>query len=288
MVGTLQARRRGIDAGLPAVEVMYFTDPYCSWCWATEPVWLRLQEEFGDQVHFRTVMGGLVERAGRALGDRPRIEWLRQHVVEVAARSGQPIDPAFLDQVDESFSTWPACIHVKAAELQAEDYGHRFLRGLRKGIMLQQTRASDPLEVVQLAEAVEGLDPMEWTSSLADGSALQAFLDDRRTCVAAGVSGFPTLLLRSTEVPEPRSVVGYQHYEAVRAVLMDVAPWLVARPPRDVVDLLFDHGPMTTREIQEIHGMSPAEAFQMLDGLAMDGQIERDAGDRFWRLPGAD
>ena len=42
------------------IKITYFTDPYCSWCWATEPVLMRLQETYRDQVKVRYVLGGLV------------------------------------------------------------------------------------------------------------------------------------------------------------------------------------------------------------------------------------
>ena len=43
------------------VELISFTDPYCSWCWATEPILYRLRETYREQLSFRYVMGGLVE-----------------------------------------------------------------------------------------------------------------------------------------------------------------------------------------------------------------------------------
>jgi protein-disulfide isomerase-like protein with CxxC motif len=41
------------------VEVRYYSDPACPWSWGTEPKLLRLMWEFGDQLRFVWVMGGL-------------------------------------------------------------------------------------------------------------------------------------------------------------------------------------------------------------------------------------
>ena len=44
-----------------AIEIVEYTDPYCTWCWGSEPVLRHLQEAYGDQLTIRFVMGGLVE-----------------------------------------------------------------------------------------------------------------------------------------------------------------------------------------------------------------------------------
>jgi putative protein-disulfide isomerase len=47
-----------------AVEVRYLTDPACSWSWAYEPTIRRLMAEFGDELRWRFVMGGLARDYG--------------------------------------------------------------------------------------------------------------------------------------------------------------------------------------------------------------------------------
>lgn len=287
--GTIQERSR-IDIGdaFPAVEVILFTDPYSSWCWATEPVWLRLKETYGGRVHFRTVMGGLVESGAQFFDPQgQRLAWIRQHLREVSKRSGQPIDPAFLDGMDDSFSTWPACIHVKAAQLQGEDLGHRMLRRLRRAIMMEHRQGSDPVVASEAAADVEGLDLTMWRGALADGTALGAFLEDRNTCQRYGIHGFPTFVIRtSKEGRAPRVLTGYRPYQEIEDALRGLAPWLEPRDPRPVVDLLFDCGPMTTREVQEVEGASPREALDALDELVAEGTVEASpiAGGTLWAL----
>ncbi len=270
------------------VEIILFTDPYSSWCWAEEPVWLRLREAYGGRVHFKTVMGGLVESGAQFFDPQgQRLAWIRQHLGEVSRRSGQPIDPAFLDDFDDSFSTWPACIHVKAAHLQGEDIGHRMLRRLRRAIMMERKQASDPRVASRVAGDVEGMDLTMWRGALADGSALTAFLDDRALCMKYGISGFPTIVIRTSKKGKaPRVLTGYRPFPEIERALHELAPWLVPRPPRAVVDLLFDCGPLTTREVQEVQGTSPKAALEILDGLAMEGQVESTsvAGGTLWAL----
>ena len=44
-----------------AIEITSYTDPYCTWCWGSEPILRKIQEVYGEQVYLRFVMGGLVE-----------------------------------------------------------------------------------------------------------------------------------------------------------------------------------------------------------------------------------
>ena len=46
-----------------SIELIEFTDPYCTWCWGSEPILRRIQETYGEQVRLRFVMGGLTDDA---------------------------------------------------------------------------------------------------------------------------------------------------------------------------------------------------------------------------------
>src|SRR3546814_21038319 len=45
---------------VPGAEIVYFTDPLCSWSWALEPQWRRLLFTFGDRLSWRYRMGGML------------------------------------------------------------------------------------------------------------------------------------------------------------------------------------------------------------------------------------
>jgi hypothetical protein len=51
------------SAAEPQIILTYFTHPYCSWCWATEPIILRLRETYRSQIRLRYVMGSLETKA---------------------------------------------------------------------------------------------------------------------------------------------------------------------------------------------------------------------------------
>src|SRR5215204_1689426 len=131
---------------MPAI-VTYYTDPACSWSWGSEPKLRRLMWEFGDELRFTWVMGGLARSYGTGYRDSESgvgsgpdcfgdlmAEWL-----ETAAGSGMPIDARIWSQ-NPIASTYPACQAVKAATEQGAGAAYRYLRRLREGLMTERKK----------------------------------------------------------------------------------------------------------------------------------------------------
>jgi putative protein-disulfide isomerase len=278
------------------VVITYFTDPYCSWCWATEPMLYRLRETYRDQVQIRYVMGGLVRDMADfydSLNDIRTTAEVAPHWRMVSERSGQPIDERLMEDItDPHFSTWPACIAVKAAQLQGDTVGEAYLRRLRRAALTERRIISRPEVYRELAQQVRGLDIARFEQSLADGSAERAFQDDLATCRRYGVTGFPTLLFSAAEtvrVPgseQPVLVVGHRTFATYRQVLRHIAPHLEEHSPRQPVAMLAEYGPLTTRELAEVLGQTLQEVGEQMRILAAQGLVEavEVRGGEFWRL----
>lgn len=246
---------------MPDLEVVYFTDPFCSWCWATEPALLALRERHRGRLSVRNVMGGLVRDMSDfhdvANGIRTTAE-VAPHWREVAERSGQPIDEQLmLDITDPHWSTWPACVAVKAAALQGGDLGDRFLRRLRRAALTERAQAQRRDVQLRLAAEVTGLDVARFEADLGSPAAAEAFRRDRAECAEYGASGFPTMLFRlagATAADGGILVGGHRTLELYERVVDELAPGLDRRPPRTIAELVADHGPLTTRELAVITG----------------------------------
>jgi putative protein-disulfide isomerase len=125
----------GASVGVP---VHYFTDPACPISWGNDPTIRRLIVEFGVELDWRLVMGGLArDYKGHEKG--ALVRW-----VEDAAEIEMPVDPLLWKDGPIS-STYPACIAVKAAGEQGVDAGARYLRVLREGLLCFR-RKLDSLE----------------------------------------------------------------------------------------------------------------------------------------------
>ncbi len=42
----------------PILQITGFTDPYCTWCWGSEPILRKIREVYGAQVSIGFIMGG--------------------------------------------------------------------------------------------------------------------------------------------------------------------------------------------------------------------------------------
>ncbi len=280
----------------PRVEITYFTDPYCSWCWATEPQLYRIRETYREQVRIRFVMGGLVRDMADFYDSLNQIRTTAEvapHWRMVSERSGQPIDERLMEDItDPHFSTWPACIAVKAAQLQGEALGEAYLRRLRRAALTERRIISRPDVYLELAEEVPGLDMDRFRADLDAGAADRVFQADLAECRRYGVTGFPTLLFAAAGevgapgVGQPLLVVGHRSFATYRQVLLRVAPDLREYAPRDPTRLLAVYGPLTTRELAELLDRSLDEVRAHMEALAARGRVEHLAVRRgeFWRL----
>jgi predicted DsbA family dithiol-disulfide isomerase len=229
-------------------------------------------------------MGGLVKDMSEffdaANGIRATAE-VAPHWRMVSERSGQPIDERImLDITDPHWSTWPACIAVKAAGLQGADVGERYLRRLRRAALTERIQVQREDAQLALAREVRGLDLAAFQTELGGPRAAEAFREDIATCRAYGVSGFPTLLLQPADDDSDRRVRsilvnGYRSLQSLERALAGVAPGLVKHPARSVGDLLAEYGPLTEAELSAISSLTPPELANALDAAAARGRVAR-------------
>src|SRR4051812_40149486 len=149
------------------VEVVEYTDPWCSWAWGTEPKLRLLRWQLGDRLSWRTVMGDLVPdlRLERPDFDAARAAPRRaEYWREVHEHTGMPW-PEHLRRVPVRSEV--AGRAVKAAQQQGDEPCRRLLRALRESCFLEGEPADDRERILDLAARVVGV----------DGSRLAADLD---------------------------------------------------------------------------------------------------------------
>ena len=281
------------------LEVMVFTDPYCSWCWATEPMILSMMERYREQIHFTYVFGGLIKDfddfydPDNDIRDAAATE---PHWKMVSKRTGQPIDEKLWEDIApiRHFSTWPANIAAKAAFLQSEEVGFRYLRRLRRAALTERRIISNSEVFEQLARETEGLDFERFRRDVYDGTAKSAFLDDQITCTEWQTWGFPTMIFYK-EGADPRHLTrdvatyvgGHRSMDTYDAVIHELCPDIHEYEPRGERELLADYGPMTERELGQVHGRTKEQELKVLEGLEREGAVVRTERVRgnVWSLP---
>ena len=276
----------------PVIEIVCFTDPYCTWCWGSEPILGKVEETYGRQVEISYRMGGLVEDitvfsdpANRIGGD----DWYRQvadHWVEASHRHGMPVDEqVFYDLEDEFESTYPASIAFEAARLQGEEQGKRYLRSLRVAAAAER-RAIHRLNVqLELASDI-GLDLNRFRGDIESGAAERAFQEDLAECRARGVRGFPSYLIRGENGHEVL-LRGYIPFETFETWFEEFAGGELIRNEMvfgltPVHDFIARKGKTAAKELSVVFDARLPGVGRFLENLAEKGILhEQEAGNGY-------
>lgn len=277
------------------LRAQYFVDPICSWSWGNEPHLRKFLAEFGPHVHLRHRMGGLLGRRDAGFldpqvglgGEDPAA--YAAHQTEVCEETGMPFDPRVWAEHPPR-SSHPACIAVKAAQLQGDSVGAAYLRRVQEGFFTGRAAVDERATLIGLAALVPGLDAARFAAAM-DGPAAAAFEEDfelaRRPVPEARDTkstegrmryAFPTLILANAAGAR-RVLDGGHPYGAYRAAARALAPDVAPLPAPDVGTFLATWGSAATREAAMVCEVPEAEAEMALDGLVREGRaMARPAG----------
>ena len=239
------------------LEVLHVTDPACPESWGAQPMLLRLQSEFADQVRITSVMGGLARQFDDPL--RQLRGWL-----DTAAATGQPVDARmWLDAPPKS--SYPACIAVKAAAEQGLD--GPYLRRAREAFAVEGRRLDNPDALVALAGEVAGMNVERFKIDVQSNAIVERFAADLDIARAG---------------PWPRFEVDGAMTEDPRAALL--AAGASPGPAPQVEDALQRFGRMTTAEVAAVCDLPGPRAPAELWRLALEWRVRTDAplSPTFW------
>lgn len=271
------------------IEIVEYTDPYCTWCWGSEPVLRHLKEAYRDQLSIRFVMGGLVEDSTsfsdpmNGIGGPDWLQPIADHWVEASQRHGMPVEVA--NFVKTSFtSTWPSNIAYEAAKLQDETLANRYLRRLRE-VAATEGGGLDRVDLLADIAQEMGLDRDRFLTDFG-GRAEDEFTRDRLECRQRDVHGFPTFLI--VVDGKERLARGWRTFEQIAGLIDLLAGEPIERRTPDfddlsVLDFVEEYGSAAPREVGEVFGVSDDSAKAALERLAAAGSLERPAPGLLYR-----
>lgn len=230
------------------MEVTFYEDPACSWCWAFQPVSTTFLFEFGLVTRSRYVMGGL--------RDRPPVDvgFMAQQWKKAAEVSGMPFDEGIWRERGLR-TTFVACRAVKAASIISEVAAFRLLRRMREALFLERTGIDDCETVLELARDV-GISVEQLRDHLESGRAEALFALDRAEASRYGF-GFPTIIVRDGHQDPPVMLQGAIPYadlvQAVTTLGVDPAARRRFRSSPEHWEALFAiHPRMTFAELRTV------------------------------------
>ena len=243
-----------------AVRVRYHTDPACSGSWASEPVLRKLMVEFGPDLSFDYVMGGLSRQYE---GDLSSVagRWL-----DDAGRSGMPLDPRPWLEAPIA-SSYPACMAVKAAAEQGQEAAERYLRALREGLFCFRRKLDTTEALVEEARGV-GLDARRFRIDLASHATVEAFGADLE--VTRELDGE----LPAIRFGDGRPLFGPADYGEWRAAAVEAGAHAAGDGWPDPLAALGRFGRMATAEVEAVCDLPGPRAAAELWRLAAEWRVK--------------
>jgi putative protein-disulfide isomerase len=184
--------RRGAEDAMTS-QLIYFSDPMCSWCWGFSPVIAEVQERFGFALPIRLIMGGLRPGTTTPMTDEARTE-LRGHWRQVTEASGQPFGEQALATSGFVYDTDPAARAVVLVRKSAPDKALAFLAALQRAFYVEGADVTDLGVLADFAVAF-GLQRGVFLAAMQTDEAKQETWRDYAISQKAGVTGFPTLVM---------------------------------------------------------------------------------------------
>lgn len=205
--------------------VFYFADPMCSWCWGFSPVIREIAAAGGDRVAVRLVVGGLRAGQRRAMDAKAKAV-VRHHWEAVEKETGQPFSFAFFEREGFVYDTEPACRAIVVMRSFAPDATLAYFDTVQRAFYLDNCDVTDPGVLADLAKSFGGgaLDAAAFMALFEAPEIIKATVADFHAAAAAGVTGFPTVVLRD-EQGFSLLTAGYQPLEALKP---HVDLWLAA------------------------------------------------------------
>jgi predicted DsbA family dithiol-disulfide isomerase len=280
----------------PLIELIVYTDPYCTWCWGSEPALRKIEEGYGSLIRIKNQMGGLVEDISTFYDPSNLIggpNWYKQvamHWLEASKKHGMPVDEhVFYEVKDEMRSTYPASIAYKAVESLDEEKAKRFLRRMREGASAERLPIHRVDVQADLAEEV-GVDREKFISEIKSGEAEKSFYEDLSEARSRGITGFPTFLIRNKDGDEI-TLHGFQSFETFKRAFQklggdDLKPNLAEPSQENILNFIRKYGKVARREIAELFDLPKESVRESLNQLIDSGSVkEVKAGNGFFYLP---
>jgi protein-disulfide isomerase-like protein with CxxC motif len=278
------------------IRVRFITDPACPCSWSVEPAVRKLMVEFGEELQWTWVMGGLARSYDQGYADAAAgiggpagpFPGLVSHWLTIAGEGRMPLDPRLWSEGPIS-STYPACMAAKAAAEQGSSAAYAYLRAVREGLMCFRRKLDTTEALVEEARRAR-LDVDRFRSDLASHATVEAFgadLEEARTVPDAaraegqvrdaGTGGrervaFPTAVFLS-EAGERHAVFGMGAYQAYRAAAEAAGARPLEEGPPAVLDALRRFGTMAAAEVEALCDLPEPRAAAELWRLATEWKV---------------
>jgi len=247
------------------INILYYTDPICSTCWAIQPQLRKIQLEYDEFLNIEYKMGGLLpswenfDRHGiRTPSD------VAEHWEKVCQFYQMPINQNIWLE-DPLPSSYPPSIAFKAAQLQEIGMAVMFLRRIREMVFLEKKNIIKK-EFLYRAAFEVGLDAARLMRDL-EGKAQMLFREDLILSDSLEIEELPTLIF-TNHAGVQHSIKGYHDYETLEDIIHKLEPNLVKKTYDKSPAYLFSAFPtITTKEFSFLREEEEEASRKILEDL---------------------
>lgn len=275
------------------IVITSYTDPLCTWCWGSEPVFRALETHYPDQIEFRYVMGGLVRdildfndvKNGIGVGGVDEINsQIASHWFEASAYHGMPVSEFKL--FDEEYrSTYPLNIACKAAYKASPELGERYLYNLRLASAAEGRKTVHKDELISIASET-GIDVVKFMRYLEE-DAEKEFSDDLKLMKSNHVTGFPNFEI--TYKGRTIKLKGYNVLESFKLIISsltggEIEPVEVEASNDNLLSFMQSHPVMAFEEIRQAFDLNFIDEVEDLVNSIDEVSVEKIGNGYFARL----
>ncbi|MDH3246439.1 MAG: DsbA family protein [Saprospiraceae bacterium] len=192
------------------MQLVYFVDPLCSWCYGFGPELTKVVAALPD-AELQLVMGGLRPEGTEVIADMK--DFLKEHWDHVQQRSGQPFSYKILEDPDFVYNTEPPCRAVVVVRHMDRKKEFDFLKALQMAFYYGNRPVTQLGELLSVVQAHD-LNQDTFTSLFESDEFRSKTLQDFQYSAQLGVRGFPTLLLKVEDRLETLCI-GFQESEKI-------------------------------------------------------------------------
>lgn len=242
------------------IQMVYVTDPICSYCWQVEPQLEKFTTLYGEHMDVKVVMGGLLESwhgfADEGNGIRKPSD-VGAHWREAAAHFGMPIDGTVWDK-EPIESSYPASRAFKLVQQISDTSSRRFLRAVREEVMVFNRNVAKDEVLINILDRAN----RNGKKVVADtkGEEANALLNaDLALARSLGATSFPTVLLINSDGEGVR-IAGMRDFETYEKALFEIAgEELEIAPLPELKDMFNISRHIFFKEIEVMYDLEPSE-----------------------------
>lgn len=171
------------------VQLLYFANPMCSWCWGFQPVIHALVER-GYAI--TVALGTLGADRARPMRDIDKAT-VREHWQHVIERTGQPFDFGFFEREGFVYDTEPPSRAIAVVRGRYPALAQPFLGRLQERFYSLGQDITDPA-ILREAASEFGIEPETFDAAFEAPATSAEIAAEWRQTAELGVTGYPTLL----------------------------------------------------------------------------------------------